>query len=118
MIEGKFTKGPGWDKFVLTSVLEAAADAVAKHGPATCDPVRACGVLAEELGECMEQALKLTSSSETERGNVTDTGHIILLRAELCQLAGYALLQVQNIDRGGTLQWVQAQQRARQKSLF
>jgi NTP pyrophosphatase (non-canonical NTP hydrolase) len=86
---------------VMEDVLIEAERAVAKHGLPTSDPVRAVAVMAEELGEATEHALKLTSRDTREHGATHDLDRLQLFREELCQLAGYVLLQIQNIDSGG-----------------
>jgi len=86
---------------VIEDVQDAAHQALAKHGPPTSDPVRACGIMAEELGEITEWALKMTSRDPHEQCGQPQRDRLLLMRDELCQLAGYAMLQIQNIDNGG-----------------
>lgn len=85
----------------LEGALAAAYDALKKHGLPTSDPVRAAAILAEELGEVTEHALKLTSRDDRERCGQPQRDRLLLMRHELCQLAGYALLVIQNLDSGG-----------------
>lgn len=86
---------------VVQDVLTEAFHALEKHGPPTTDPVRACAILAEELGEITEHALRMTSRDERERCGQSSCVRLLLMRTELCQLAAYALLQIHNIDIGG-----------------
>jgi NTP pyrophosphatase (non-canonical NTP hydrolase) len=86
---------------VLRDVEIEANRALIKHGMPTTDPVRAVAVMAEELGEATEHALKLTSRDAREHGTTPDPDRLRLFREELCQLAAYVLLQIQHIDTGG-----------------
>lgn len=91
---------------VMWDVQDAVNYALAKHGPPTSNLNRACNIMAEELGEIAQCALKLTSTNPYE---ITQDGRypgIVAgklhwtksMRHELCQLAAYALLQIQRID--------------------
>lgn len=79
-----------------------------KHGPPTANLQRAVNILAEELGEVAQCVNKLTSPNINEQERDKDglrLGSVSALlywrsnlREELCQLAAYALLQIQRID--------------------
>jgi hypothetical protein len=88
---------------IFIEVVAAADFALSKHGPPTTYPTRAIAIMTEELGEAAECALKATSLDPEEHRDA-HTGHILLMREELLQLAGYALLQVVNIDRGRVME--------------
>lgn len=94
------------DAIIIGDVQEAAVHALAKHGQPTSNLNRACNILAEELGEVTQCALKLTSTNPYEitqdgryPGIVAGKAHWTQsMRHELCQLAAYAMLQIQRID--------------------
>lgn len=94
----------------LYDALVESAYALKKHGPATKDPIRGIAVLTEELGEAAEQALKATSFDPDEHCGQPVRDRLQLLRHELAQTAGYALLQMQNIDNGETEVWIRETQ--------
>jgi hypothetical protein len=87
----------------VRDALEEARHAVKKHGAPTCDPIRAIAILTEELGEASEEALKLTSSDPNEHGEIPIGERKRMLYNELAQIAGHALLQMQNINAGRLL---------------
>lgn len=91
---------------VIDAALAESRAALIKHGPAVGDPVRGTCILGEELGEAMEQALKATSPDPNENCGQPTRDRLQLLRSELCQIAGYAMLQIENIDSGRTYNWL------------
>ncbi len=104
---------PGLNSDAVAAVYQSMGAALEKHGPPTANPTRMIAILAEEVGEIAEQALKLTSCDPREsgcncvyRGELRHVGdcpardHVPLMRAELCQLAAYALLQIHALDTG------------------
>lgn len=98
----------------VEAMLEAACLALVKHKSVTTNPERMMAILAEELGEVSREVLDLTRPNPS--GGTDPIQCVIRLRGELCQLAAYALLQVQNIDNGGFKQHVQSFQERRAKS--
>lgn len=65
--------------------------AVAEHGPLTDDPVRACAILTEEVGEAVAEALSLTRRNP--RMGAKDD-----LISELLQVAAVAVMMIKDLD--------------------
>jgi len=96
---------------LFEDVQDYANQALAKHGPPTSNLQRAVNILTEELGEVAQCVNKITSGNLDERnrdkdglrlGPATGTPYWRAeLRTELCQLAAYALLQIQRLDDEG-----------------
>lgn len=73
---------------------QAMAHALHKHGPVTANPVRGSLNLAEEVGEVAQAALDATRQSATRTDQL---GNLRNMRAELIQVAGYAILLDQSM---------------------
>lgn len=92
-------------------VLDEALQALRKHGPPTPNLQRALNLMLEELGEVAQCVNKITSPNPKERefllhtpeGDLPIADDMVAfwtegLRRELCQLAAYAMLQIQRLD--------------------
>ena len=92
----------------VEAVLLEAFQALEKHKPPTTDTHRLIVTLVKEVGEAAQEVAKMNSKDDAERlgfndgesAPVTRDDRIKRLRAELVQVAAYALLQIQNIDAG------------------
>ena len=78
-------------------IAEARAEAEAEHGKLTGDLVRAAGILTEEVGEVMAEALTATRASMTDSGKVNARRRMV---GELAQVAATAMLMMENLVRG------------------
>lgn len=68
-------------------VMAAMYDAFQRHGKLTPDPVRAAGILTEEVGEVMSEALGMTRTPKLEGAR-----HRMVY--ELSQVAATAILMI------------------------
>lgn len=95
----------------ISSVMRAAADAYAKHGPLTADPVRACAIMIREAGEALNEALLATRTpdvmaNESAEPVITNAVekvrqlHISRLYDELAQVAATCMIIMEEIEGG------------------
>jgi hypothetical protein len=79
-------------------IVMALAHSLSKHGPITEDMLRAAGILCEEAGEVMAEALKMTNPAGTgsHRG-ATGTPEAMLW--ELAQVAATAVAIIDVLER-------------------
>lgn len=94
------------DRFMPTArdvddAVAAARAALLKHGPPTTDPVRASAELAEEVVEVIKEALAMTSPNLDRRCSQPFRDRLLLMREEVAQTAGFALLILRQIDLEG-----------------
>lgn len=92
---------------VVSKAMEAAYQAMVKHGVPSADPVRGCGIIAEEVGEAMAHALDLTPRTTPAVCGQPERDQLLLMLAELAQVAGSALLRMEQIYSGKTFEWLQ-----------
>lgn len=88
-----------WLHHAIPEVRKAMEAAWIKHGEPTTDPVRGALNLCEEVGEVAAEALDATREgmSQGEKAH-----HLTLMRHELMQVAGYAILlavQLEGVQR-------------------
>ena len=84
---------------VFGHVEQARLASIRKHGPLTGDPVRAAGILTEETGEVMAEALTCTRPGLLPSHR---EGAKLNMYEEAAQVAAVAINIMINIRRGAT----------------